>query len=115
MLRSGPIAFFVHGLLEYVAAVACFAAPFVFDFDSDAARTWSFVAGAAFITVALTSDGPRKLVERLPIVVHVVLDFVLAAALIASPWLLGFDGENSQMRLESSPEPPSTCGPPSPR
>ncbi|MCW2920211.1 MAG: putative rane protein [Thermoleophilia bacterium] len=95
MLRSGPIAFFLHGLFEYVAAVVCLLAPFALDFRSDAATIASIVAGIAFLAVTVTSDGPRRLVERVPIVVHVVLDVVLAAALIAAPWLLGFSDERA--------------------
>lgn len=98
MLRSGPIAFFLHGLLEYVAAIGCFLAPFAFDFRSDAATTWSFVAGVLILLVALTTDGPARIVARLPIMLHVVLDYALAAAFIASPWVLGFAGEAAPRR-----------------
>lgn len=95
MLRSGPIAFFLHGMLEYVWAVALLLAPFMFDFRSDAATTTAIVAGIAFLAIAATSDGPRRFVERIPIVAHVVLDFVVAGMLIASPYLFGFSDEGT--------------------
>lgn len=97
MLRSGPIAFFVHGILEYLAAVASFAAPSLFDF-SDSASTWSYIVGVAFVLIALIADGPSGVTARIPIAVHVALDHVLAAALIASPWVLGIRGQEAPTR-----------------
>ena len=97
MLRSGPIAFFVHGLLEYAAALASFIVPTMFDFGA-AATTWSYVVGVAIVLIALTTDGPSSLVARIPINAHVVLDCVLVAALVASPWVLGFNDQDAPTR-----------------
>ncbi len=97
MLRSGPIAFFLHGFFEYLAAAAGFAAPSLFGFG-DAASTWSYVVGVAFVVIALTADGPVRVTARIPLAVHVALDYLLAAVLVASPWLLGFDDQTAPMR-----------------
>ena len=37
MFKQGPVPAFVHGIVEYAAAVLFIAAPFLFDFNEDAA------------------------------------------------------------------------------
>ena len=95
MLREGPIPRFVHGLLEYAAGVLLIAAPFVLAFDSDAAVAVAIVAGVLLLVVASSTDGPTSLVNQLPLAVHVLLDYVLAAALVAAPFLFGFSDEGA--------------------
>ncbi len=95
MLRQGPISRFLHGAIEYVAGVLLIAAPFVFGFESSAAVALSVVAGVVVIAVAASTEGPSSLIDSLPISVHLLLDFVLATVLIASPFLFGFSGESS--------------------
>lgn len=95
MLRAGPIPFFVHGLIEYVAAVAFLLAPFVLAFESDAATWLSVGTGVVLLVLAATTDGPTSLVDQMPIAVHVLLDYVLALALVAAPFVLGFSDEGS--------------------
>lgn len=95
MLRSGPIPLFLHGLIEYVAAIAFLLAPFVLDFHSDAATYLSIAVGVVVLMVAATTDGPTGIVRQLPIAVHVLLDYVLAIALIAMPFVFGFSDEGA--------------------
>jgi FtsH-binding integral membrane protein len=95
MLRQGPISRFLHGAIEYLAAVLLIAAPFLFSFDSGAATAVSIIAGVIVIAVAASTEGPSSLIDSIPIAVHVVLDFALAIALIASPFLFGFSGESA--------------------
>jgi hypothetical protein len=95
MLRQGPIPRFLHGLIEYVAAVAFIAAPFVLDFASDSATAVSVVVGVVVLVVAATTDGPTSLVDQLPVSVHVALDYALALFLIAAPFLFGFTDEEA--------------------
>ena len=95
MLREGPIPRFVHGLLEYAAGVLLIVAPFVLSFDSDAAVAVAIVAGVLLLVVASSTDGPTSLVNQLPLAVHVLLDYVLAAALVAAPFLFGFSDEGA--------------------
>jgi hypothetical protein len=82
-------------LIEYAVAAACFVAPFVLDFDSHAATSWSIIAGVAILVVAATTDGPSSIVSHIPIIVHVVLDYVVAGLLIASPFLFGFSNDGA--------------------
>ena len=95
MLRQGPISRFLHGAIEYLAAVLLIAAPFLFSFDSGAATAVSIIAGVIVIAVAASTEGPSSLIDSIPITVHVLLDFALAATLIASPFLFGFSDESA--------------------
>jgi len=95
MMRQGPIPRFVHGLIEYAAGVLLIAAPFLFAFKSDAAVAVSIVAGLIVISVAASTDGPSSLVNSIPVAAHLLLDFALAAVLVAAPFLFGFSGEGA--------------------
>lgn len=95
MLRQGPIPRFLHGALEYVAGVLLIAAPFLFAFEASAAVAVSIVAGVIVIVVAASTEGPTSLVNSLPLPVHLLLDFALAAVLIAAPFLFGFSDETA--------------------
>ena len=90
MLRQGPISALVHGLVEYAAAALLIAAPFLFGFDSEAARALAIVAGVGVIVLAATTDFAAGLSRTLPVGIHVVLDLALVAVLIAAPFVFGF-------------------------
>jgi len=93
MLRSGPVPYFIHGIIEYLAALGFLLAPFVLDFESDAATWLSVAIGVVVLIVAAVTVGPTSLINLLPISAHVVLDYVLALLLIAIPFLFGFSDE----------------------
>lgn len=95
MLRQGPIPVFVHGLIEYAAAVLFIAAPFIFGFEENAATATSVVVGVLIIFVAATTAGPTSIINSLPLSVHIVVDYALAIVLIAAPFLFGFSSETS--------------------
>jgi hypothetical protein len=95
MLRQGPISRFLHGAIEYAAALLLIAAPFLFDFHAGAAKAVSILAGLVVLVSAASSEGPTSLVNSIPVSVHVLLDYALAAVLIASPFLFGFTGESA--------------------
>ena len=92
-MRDGPIPFFLHGVLEYIAAVAFVVAPFVLDFDSGTATALSIIVGVVILVIAAATDGPTSLVDQIPRPVHVLLDYALAVILIALPFLAGFSDE----------------------
>lgn len=94
-MRDGPIPLFVHGIAEYVAGALFIAAPFLLGYDSGAAVALSIVVGVALIAIAASTDGPTSLVNQIPRPAHVALDYVLAALLIALPFLAGFSGETA--------------------
>jgi hypothetical protein len=93
MLRQGPLSPFLHGIVEYVAAVIFIAAPFVFGFDSDAATAVSIVVGVALLVITASSDLPTGLAKTLPVTIHAVIDLIAAVFLIAAPFLFGFTDE----------------------
>ena len=95
MLRQGPISRFLHGAIEYAAGVLLVVAPFLLDFDSGAAIAVSIIGGLLVIVIAASTDGPTSLVNSIPIPAHVLLDYALAAVLVASPFLFGFSDESS--------------------
>jgi uncharacterized membrane protein HdeD (DUF308 family) len=95
MLREGPIPRFVHGLLEYVAGVLFVIAPFVLSFEAGAAIAASLIVGVVLLVVAASTDGSTSLVNQIPLPAHVVLDYVLAVALLAIPFVAGFSDETA--------------------
>ncbi len=95
VLRQGPIPAVVHGIVEYVAGVVFIIAPFVLDFMSGAATALSIIFGVVVLVVAATTEGTSGLISQIPVSAHVALDFVLAAALIVSPFAFGFAGETA--------------------
>jgi hypothetical protein len=95
MLRQGPISRFLHGVIEYAAGVLLIAAPFLFGFKAGAAVAVAIIAGVIVLAVAASTEGPSSFINSIPIAVLVLLDFALAAALIASPFLFGFSDEGA--------------------
>ncbi len=95
MLRQGPIPRFLHGVIEYVAGVLLVVAPFLLDFDSGAAVAVSIIGGVLVIVIASSTEGPTSLVNSIPIAAHLLLDYALAAVLVASPFLFGFSDEGA--------------------
>jgi hypothetical protein len=94
-MAQGPVPRFLHGFLEYLAAILFIAAPIVFSFDDGTATALSIVVGVVILVVAATSEGPTSLVNSLPLTAHVALDYVLAVFLVAAPFVAGFDSETA--------------------
>ncbi len=95
MLRQGPVPLFLHGVLEYAVGVLFIVAPWLFGFDSGTAKAVSIVVGIVILVVAASTDSPTGLSRSIPIKSHVILDLVLAIALIAAPFLFGFSDETN--------------------
>ena len=95
MLRQGPIPRFVHGVIEYLGAAVLVAAPFVLDFKSGAATAVSIILGVLVIVLAASTEGPTSLINSVQLQLHVLLDYLLAAVLIASPFVFGFSDEGA--------------------
>lgn len=93
MLDKGPIPARLHGLIEYVAGVLFVVAPFLLGFDDGGAVASSIVVGVGLLAVAAATEGPTGLIDQVPIAVHVGLDYLLAALLIAAPFLFRFSEE----------------------
>ncbi len=99
MLRQGPIPAAVHGLIEYVVGVFFIAAPFIFGYVNGWAVGISIAVGVAILAITAATALPTGLVKQIPVSVHLVLDFILAAFLIAAPFLFGFDTESAPLAV----------------
>ena len=94
-MRQGPIPAWLHGVLEYVVVVILIAAPFVLNFQAGAATAASIVIGVILLFVVATTVGRTGLVDQIPVAVHALLDYVLAAVLVACPFIFGFSHETN--------------------
>ena len=95
MFKQGPVPAFVHGLIEYLAGALFIAAPFLFSFDDDTATAVSIVAGVLILVVTASTALPTGLIKSIPVQAHAVIDFALAAVLIAAPFLFGFSDDGT--------------------
>src|SRR5215203_4309688 len=95
MYKQGPIPAFVHGVIEYLAAALFIAAPFLFSFDDDTATAVSIVVGVLVLIVTASTALPTGLIRSIPVQAHAVIDYLLAAALIASPFVFGFSDDGT--------------------
>ncbi len=82
----------VHGVLDYLLAALFLVVPFWLDFTSPLARSLCFVYGGALLAVSLLTRYPLGVLRVIPFPVHGGLEFIASLALIASPWLAGFEG-----------------------
>ena len=99
MLHQGPLPPLVHGVIEYAAAALLIVAPFVFSFEATFATAASIVLGLAILALTATSDLPTGLVRSVPASLHATADFVVAALLVALPFVLGFRDEGPPTAL----------------
>ena len=97
MLRQGPIPRAVHGIVDYIYAALLVAAPFLLGFDDEGAATAvAIVAGVVVLLGAATTKCfPTSVIKSLPVGGHITLDFAIAAALVAAPFLFGFNDEGT--------------------
>ena len=95
MFRQGPIPAYVHGVVEYLAALLLIAAPFIFSFDEDAATAVAVIVGVLVLIIAASTAWRTGLIRSIPVQAHVILDYLLALFLIAAPFLLGFSDDTT--------------------
>lgn len=95
MFKRGPIPPFVHGILDYLLAALLIAAPFLIGFDEDAATALSIAAGVAVLMLGAFTAWTTGIVKSIPPVAHAMLDYALAALLIALPFLAGFSDDGA--------------------
>ena len=95
MYKQGAIPAFVHGVVEYLAGALFIAAPFLFSFDNGTATAVAIVAGVLILVVTASTALPTGLIKSIPVQAHAVIDFALAAVLIAAPFLFGFSDDGT--------------------
>jgi hypothetical protein len=95
MVKQGPIPAFLHSLIEYVAGVALIAAPLLLDYKSGAATAVSIILGVLVLFLVATTTSTMSLINQVPLSMHIVFDYGIAAVMIASPFLFGFSGKST--------------------
>ncbi len=95
MVKQGPIPAFAHSLIEYLAGALLIAAPLLLDYSSGAAKAVSIVLGVLVIFLAATTTSTMSLINQVPLSMHIVFDYVIAAVMIASPFLFSFSDEST--------------------
>src|SRR3954462_5288006 len=95
MVKQGPVPAFVHSLIEYIAGALLIAAPLLLDYHSGAAKAVSIILGVLVLFLVATTTSTMSLINQVPLSMHIVFDYVIAAVMIASPFLFGFSGEST--------------------
>ncbi len=86
----------VHGVLDYVVAIALILAPWIFGFSGlgGAAVIIPIVLGAGLFLYSLFTRYELGAFKLIAMPVHLVFDLVASIFLIASPFLFGFINES---------------------
>ena len=95
MFRQGPLPALVHGLLDYAMGALLVAVPFLLGFTADAATAAAVVAGVILLVVAASTELPTGLVHSVPRALHAIVDYAVALALVAAPFVLGFTDDDT--------------------
>ena len=87
----------LHGIFDYIGGIGLITAPFVFGYYSlgGIVVILPIVLGIGLIVYSLLTDYERGIpaLKFIPMPVHLVMDFVAAALLAASPFVLGFSNK----------------------
>lgn len=79
---------FAHGVLDYVTVLFFLAAPSLFAL-SPLAGTICYILAGVHLLMSLLTAFPPGLTRLVPFALHGIVEFAVAAALIAVPWLVG--------------------------
>jgi hypothetical protein len=81
----------VHGVLDYSVGFLVMISPWVFGFAYGGTETWlPFFLGLSTLVISLFTDYELSISKRIPLNIHLALDFLSGIFLFASPWLFGF-------------------------
>jgi hypothetical protein len=96
-MRRGSVPLFVHGLVEYGLGALSILAPILFSFDSDGATVVCVVIGTGILVLGILTQSSTGIVRTLPLDSHIVLDYVIALAMIVMPFVLGFTDDEAAL------------------
>jgi hypothetical protein len=84
----------LHGILDYAAAIALIALPFILGLEEQSvlAHWMSVMAGVGLIAYSLLTAYAFSLAKIIPFKGHLILDTIAAAFFIGAPFVLGFEG-----------------------
>ncbi len=81
----------IHGMLDYMAALALIVAPFILGLEQLA--LWlSVIAGVGLIMYSLMTDYAYSIAKAIPFGLHIALDSTAAVFFIIAPFIFGFEG-----------------------
>jgi hypothetical protein len=81
----------VHGIMDYLYAIALLLAPWLLNLQGDGWETWTMdIVGAAVLIYSLHTNYPVAPLRVIPYSVHLILDVIGGLFLAVSPWLFGF-------------------------
>ena len=84
----------LHAYLDYPVALGLIAMPFVLGLGTvnPLAFWFSVVTGVAALVLTIFTDHQFGVVKILPYKLHLLVDFMVGAAFVAAPFVLGFAG-----------------------
>ena len=84
----------LHAYLDYPVALGLIAMPFVLGLGTvNPLAFWlSVVTGVAALVLTIFTDHQFGVVKILPYKLHLLVDFMVGAAFVAAPFVLGFVG-----------------------
>lgn len=81
----------IHAVIDYVMAAVMILTPFVFMFTEHETAKWVLIyAGIVTFVASLLTHDELGIAWAIPMPVHLGLDIIIGAIVIASPWLFGF-------------------------
>ncbi|MEO7904555.1 MAG: hypothetical protein ABIR91_02035 [Candidatus Saccharimonadales bacterium] len=85
----------VHGVLDYIVAVALIFAPMIFGFKDvgGAAVAIPVILGIGLFLYSLLTNYEWGVFKAIPMPIHLMFDIAASILLALSPWLFGFANE----------------------
>lgn len=84
-----------HGFLDYSIGFLLFISPLLFDYDEESIHCRLLVViGLLLLLTSLLTDHELFLVKIFSFKTHLIIDFLLGAFLLISPWLFELSGKS---------------------
>jgi hypothetical protein len=81
-----------HGVLDYIVGLILIVSPWLFNFSDVSYATWTIVAaGVLILFQTIFTDFEMGVVHKIPMKIHLMVDFGLGLLLALSPWIFNFD------------------------
>jgi hypothetical protein len=99
-MSNGPLSLRAHQLIEPAAALLLIVAPWLFGFaDNDTATTLSIIVGVIVLLTGMSTRWRMSLVKLIPLRTHFMMDLAVGVALIALPFIAGFNDHGGATRF----------------
>ena len=99
-MPKGPLPLNMHAALEPFAALLIIASPWIFGFSNASdAKTLAIIIGVAMLLAGMMTRWRMSLVKLIPLRTHFMMDLLIGALLIASPFIFGFSDDGGAARF----------------